>query len=773
MASGGLNGLPESHGHASDLPTTAQMLKLRVLPIMSIVRVALLWHQHQPFYKDLLSGEYRLPWVRLHALKDYYGMVKLLEEFPSVHQTFNLVPSLIWQMQDYVTGEARDPFLTIAAKPAAELTPADQRFALAYLFQANTSRLIARYPRYNELWHRFEASGRNPDKALPHFQTQDFVDLQVLSQIAWFDEYFLHEPEVAEIVNKGRGFDEADQKLVMEWQRRILSAVLPAHREAAESGSIELSTSPFYHPILPLVCDTNQGAVSSPGLPLPSHRYRHPEDAREQLKRGLDLHQDVFGKRPVGVWPSEGSVSEETLAIASDLGVQWMATDEGVLGRTLGIRFERPQESRLRSEQAVKLYTPYQYRNGKTEMKLAFRDHTLSDLIGFVYSGMPAKDAAAHFIRSIKESAKPVIDKGHDAFVPIILDGENAWEFYPESGREFLRRVYAALETDPTMQAVTMSEAMQAHRAPPVLDHLVPGSWINANFNVWIGAPEDNKAWDYLADARDLYERMKDQADPEKARLAFEELLIAEGSDWNWWYGPEHHSANDRDFDELYRKHLSNVYQLLGAEVPLYLAQPISAGTVRPNYVPQTAWISPRVGSGIIRYFDWLGAAVYNADRHTSAMHGKQFLLDAIYAGIGEQFIYGRLDFCELPSEAVQLVVNLEVSGVSGSDPSHLRWRLMANLDHGLANWELRNSEVLATSDHPTEGVIVAMTKMFEFQLPLSMLRAVHGTTIHVRFSLWKDGLPIDALPVEGAVQLPVVSEEEMEGEFYNYGVTS
>lgn len=743
---------------------------------MSIIRVAFLWHQHQPFYKDLISGEYRLPWVRLHALKDYYGMVKLLDEFPKVHQTFNLVPSLIQQTQEYVEG-AKDPFLTVASKPAADLTPEDRRFALNYLFQTNPTRLIARYPRYNELWHRFESFGRNPEKAVMHFETQDFADLQVLSQIAWFDEFFLAEPEIAELIAKGRGYNENDKKVMLAWQQKILAMVLPAHREAMEKGSVELSTSPYYHPILPLVCDTNQGAVSVPGLPLPATRYRHPEDAREQLLRGLDLHQEIFGKRPVGVWPSEGSVSEEVLTIASELGVQWMATDEGVLGRTLGMQFERPHEGRLRPEHAAKLYTPYRYRKSSTAMNLAFRDHALSDLIGFVYSGMPAKDAAVHFLRSIKESARPVLEKGQEAFVPIILDGENAWEFYPESGREFLRRVYDALQQDPAIEAVTMSEAMAVHRELPVLDHLVPGSWINANFNVWIGAPEDNKSWDYLSEARDFYERAKGKAAPEKAKLAFEELLIAEGSDWNWWYGPEHHSANDRDFDELYRKHLANVYQLLDAEVPLYLAQPIAAQALRPNFVAQTAYITPRIGSGIVRYFDWLGAAVYNADRHTSAMHGKQFFLDAIHAGVDDKFAYGRLDFCEAPGERVQLIVNIEVSGLklgTDEDASHLRWRLTADLDHGrLLDWELRNSEVLATSQQKVDGVTVAMTRMFEFQLPLSMLRAEEGTTIHLRFSLWHDGLPMDALPVEGALPLHVISEEQIQAELYNYSISS
>jgi alpha-amylase/alpha-mannosidase (GH57 family) len=746
---------------------------------MPITRVAFLWHQHQPFYKDLVSGEYRLPWVRLHALKDYYGMVKLLDEFPHVHQTINLVPSLIWQIQDYVAGTASDPFLKVAAKPAAELTLEERRFALAYLFQANTVHMIGRYPRYEELWRRFQAVGQDPQKALEQFQAEDFADLQVLSQIAWFDEFFLARPEVAELVRKGRGYTRQDQELMLKWQREILGCVLPAHAEAAQKGLIEISTSPYYHPILPLVCDTNQGGVSSPGLPLPA-RFRHPEDAREQLKRGLDLHQEVFGVRPVGVWPSEGSVSEEALAIAADLGVQWMATDEGILGRTLGMHFDRLQEGRLKPEQAPKLYTPYLYSAAKTEMRLVFRDHTLSDLIGFVYSGMPAKQAAEHFIRSIKESAKPVLDKGRDALVPIILDGENAWEFYPESGREFLRRVYDAFEHDPTLEAVTISEAMEIHHDPPRLDHLVPGSWINANFNVWIGAQEDNKSWDYLNEAREFYDRTAYKAGPEKAKLAFEELLIAEGSDWNWWYGPEHHSANDRDFDELYRKHLANVYQLLGADVPLYLAQPIAAAHVRPNFAPQTAYIRPRIGTGVIRYFDWIGAAMYNADRHSGSMHGKQFLLEAAYAGIDEENLYGRLDFHELPKELVQLVANLEIHGQtagSNSQPTTVTWLLSAEIDQGIRSWELREADPdhpVVKSDKQREGnIIVALTKTFEFQIPISQLRAEPGSGIHLRFSLWHQGLPIDALPLEGAMIVPVITEDEMAGELYNYSVIS
>jgi len=286
------------------------------------------------------------------------------------------------------------------------------------------------------------------------------------------------------------------------------------------------------------------------------------------------------------VWPSEGSVSEQVLEIAAGLGVQWMATDEGVLVRSTGFVFTRDGSGRLNPGGPERLYTPWRYEKGGTRMNMLFRDHTLSDLVGFVYSGMPAADAAAHFLRSIQEAAEPLLRQGRDAVVPIILDGENAWEYYPESGREFLRRVCAGLQNDSALEAVTVSEAIDRHRDIPHLGSLCPGSWINANFDVWIGAPEDNKAWDYLAAARSFYAQAAPLASAEKRQLAFEEILIAEGSDWNWWYGPEHHSANDRDFDELYRKHLSNVYTTLGAEPPVYLAQPIAGGVAQPTYTP-------------------------------------------------------------------------------------------------------------------------------------------------------------------------------------------
>jgi len=748
---------------------------------MAQIRVVVLWHQHQPFYKDLVSGQYRLPWTRLHALKDYYGMVKLLEEFPRVHQTFNLVPSLITQIQDYVAGTAQDPFLQVAAKPAKDLTQEERRFALQYLFQANPVNLIGRYPRYRELWEKFRGAGDSPERAEKYFQTQDFTDLQVLSQIAWFDEYFLQEKDIAGLIHKGHNYSPEDQSFVIARERELMARILPAHSDAAKKGHIEISTSPFYHPILPLVCDTQAGAVSSPGLPLPQNRYRHPEDAREQLQRGLDLHEEVFGLRPVGVWPSEGSVSEEVLAIAHRLGVVWMATDEGVLGRSSALFFSRDGSGRMNPDLAQKLYTIYRYESAETQMNLIFRDHTLSDLIGFVYSAMPPKDAANNLIHKIKEVAQPLLSKGQDAVVPIILDGENAWEYYPRSGREFLRRFYDTLQNDPGMEAVTVAEAIARHKNVAHLDTLVPGSWIGANFNVWIGAPEDNKAWDYLYHARNFYAQAAASAAEQQRQLAFEEILIAEGSDWNWWYGPEHHSANDRDFDELYRKHLSNVYQALGGMPPDYLAQPITGGLARPSFMPQSAYIHPRVAGDLVRYFEWMGAACYTADRRSGAMHGKQFLLDAVYAGIDEQYVYGRLDFAgKVPEDGFEVVVNLESWGYQASR-ARRELRLDAMVEGGrMQSWKLTaegEEKLLVSSETLGEAVRVALGRSFEFRVPLHWLQAVplpmeklHGprssevltTRLRLRFSLWRSHLPVDALPVEGWIELELLKEDDL-----------
>jgi len=326
---------------------------------------------------------------------------------------------------------------------------------------------------------------------------------------------------------------------------------------------------------------------------------------------------------------------------------------------------------------------------------------------------------------------------------------------------------------------VTVTEAIARQKNAASLKSLVPGSWINANFNVWIGAPEDNKAWDYLYHARNFYAHAAPGATEKQRKLAFEEILIAEGSDWNWWYGPEHHSANDRDFDELYRKHLSNVYQALGGIPPDYLAQPIAGGVARPSFTSQSAYIHPRVSGDMVRYFEWMGAACYTADQRSGAMHGKQFLMDEVFAGIDEQYVYGRLDFADkMPEEAFEVVVNLESWANHAAKPRR-ELRLDAAVDEGrMQSWKVtQGDKAVADSTDSKDIARVALDRDFEFRLPLTWLLAaplgidkVRGpkssdvltVRLRLRFSVWQNHLPVDALPLEGWMDLELLAEEDL-----------
>ena len=587
---------------------------------------------HQPLYKDLVAGVYRLPWTRHHALKDYYGMVKILQDFPAIHQTFNLVPSMIVQIQEYGAGVARDPFLECAIKPAEDLTDAERDFILRYFFQANAEHLIYRYPRYGELLDLWKSCGMNTRSARQHFDTQAFRDLQVWSQLAWFDEEFqAHDAEVRGLIAKGRGFSRDDQTLMARKAREIVGAVVPTYKEFAARGQIEISTTPFYHPILPLICDSDIAAVSHPGITLPT-RFQYPQDALEQLKRARQFMAQHLGAAPTGLWPSEGSVSDQALSLAAEAGFAWAASDNGVLGRTIN------QDPGI--EQT---YRSYLWQQSGRVLRMIFRDHFLSDQVGFVYSRMGAEEAASHFLDRIRENTRPLLERGADVLVPIILDGENAWEYYDHNGRPFLRELYRRISESSDLAALTVSEAL-ALDAPRTLDHIHPGSWIDANFDIWIGAEEDNTSWECLLAARRKFDQVGHTVSEEQRRLAYEELLIAEGSDWNWWYGPQHHSDNRVEFDELYRQHLANVYYALGVAPPEELSRPILKSLPEIINQPPAHPIHPVIDGEVTSYFEWMGAGRYQLDNRSGAMHSGEPKVRDLYYGADTANLYLRID---------------------------------------------------------------------------------------------------------------------------------
>jgi alpha-amylase/alpha-mannosidase (GH57 family) len=554
-----------------------------------MVKLALLWHMHQPYYEDLATGEHILPWVRLHATKDYLGMVALLDEFPGVRVTFNLVPSLLVQLQAFAEERAQDRHLRIGLTAADQLTPEEKAYLVANGFHAPAERAIKPNQRYAELYER-----RRDPRA---FNAQDLRDLQVWHKLVWMDPDWLAKDErLLDLVRRGRDFTEDDKRRLREVELEILKAVMPAYRKAAASGRVELSTSPFYHPILPLLCDSDVHLRAHPHSVLPRRLFRHPDDAREQLARAFDLHQRLFGRAPRGVWPSEGSVSDEVLAMLAERGVQWTATDEEILARTLGRRLA-----------ADDLYRPYVATPDGASVHVLFRDHQLSDLIGFAYQSWDADAAVADFLAKVRAAGRRFAEtqSGEAPVISVILDGENAWEHYAGGGRPFLRALYRGLEQASDVETVTMTAA--ASVTARTLPSIFPGSWINGDFYIWAGHRDDHRAWEQLAAARRAFDDRRPDLSAEAVQRAQEELLIAEGSDWFWWYGDDHSSDHDREFDDLFRRHVRNVYRALGQPAPDDLHRS-NITTEAPSFGPLTLGIlsSPVIDGRSVNYLQWV-----------------------------------------------------------------------------------------------------------------------------------------------------------------------
>jgi alpha-amylase/alpha-mannosidase (GH57 family) len=715
---------------------------------MNRIHLVILWHLHQPQYKDPSTGRYVMPWTRLHALKDYWGMVKLLEEFPQVHLTFNAVPALFAQLEEYASGKANAPYFRLTFLPADELERDEKLELLERAFQVNHENLLRRWPRFVELFQRVQEEGK--EAAADEFGPRDWRDLQVLSQLAWFDEEYLAKDSVIkELSRKGANFTEEDKAALLGKEQELLARVIPEYRRALERGQIEISTTPFYHPILPLLCDTDVAREANPSTPLPHPPFRHPEDAREQLLRARAYHEKVFGRPPEGLWPSEGSVSDAALELVAGAGFRWFASDEGVLGKTLNCGFWRDASGFPGN--AEKLYAPLRWQRNGRELLGIFRDHYLSDLVGFVYSRMDQAAAAEDLHRRIRQIGERVSGR-KPLTVALILDGENAWEYFPGAGRTFLRQFYGRIERDADIRALTVSEALSQAGEVQTVNHIAPGSWINANFDVWIGHAEDVRAWELLSQAREFYagmEKKHRQGAPgaptgEQLATAYESVLAAEGSDWCWWYGPEHSSENDAEFDALYRRHLTEIYVSLGAEAPEELAHPIKKKPEKALIVPPTEFLSVRVDGRESNYFEWLGAGIYSAERHSGAMHGRSFFLHEMFYGFDAENLYVRLD--PFPG-ALEELQECEFRLTVRSDED---LRVIAQIEGGrLGRFSVERQETCLLE--PGKRIAVAYGRILEVRIARELISITPGRThLGLAAGLWQGGLPVDVLPAEG-----------------------
>jgi alpha-amylase/alpha-mannosidase (GH57 family) len=679
-----------------------------------MTRVALLWHMHQPFYQDLASGEHVLPWVRLHGLKDYWGMVALLREFPAVRVTFNLVPSLLVQLEAFAHEQARDRHLEVGLIDAERLSEDDRAYCLEQFFHAHRPSMIAPYPRYAELLSRRAAGPAG-------FSVEDMRDLQVWHKLAWVDqEYRETDPRVLELLRKSRGYSEADKQVLRAVELEILRRVVPEYRDAQARGQIEIATSPFYHPILPLLCDSDIYLRTHPDARRPREPFRHPEDAQAQIHRAIALHQELFGVKPSGLWPSEGSVSDAMVPFVREAGLSWMATDEEILGRSLGRVLSRDDRGRVRDPEI--LYKAYRVGAGSDDeggVACGFRDHALSDLIGFTYSSWPADAAADDFVARLVEAGREYRERtGDDGTVFVILDGENAWEYYADQGRPFLRALYGRLEAHPELQSVTMKDACIKPRG--VLPSIAPGSWINGDFYIWIGHADDQRAWSQLGDARRAINTAPATVTDEVRNKAYEELLIAEGSDWFWWYGDDHSSDHDPQFDDLFRRHVRNVYGTLGLPVPeeLFRSNITTRHLPVPIHEPSTA-LTPLIDGEISSYFEWLGSGSFEAEIAAGAMHqvsDRAPSIARVLFAMDEVALYLRVDTTCEASALQPLGLSINVTFLSPSG-----YRVVADpLAPGGATLMVRGA-VDAWEPRRCAGLEAAAGSVLELKIPVDV----------------------------------------------------
>lgn len=612
-----------------------------------VLYVNLTWHQHQPlYYKDPDTGIYTRPWVRVHATKDYYDMAAILEEYPEIRATFNLTPVLLRQLKDLEEG-AKDRYWVLAEKPATELSEDEKRFILRRFFDVNWDNIVARYPRYQELLDkRGGASDQEIEAALDNYTTADFRDLQIWFNLAWFDPMFLEEEPLSSLVEQGRDFTEADKETLFGKTREVIAGVVPVHRRLKERGQVEIITTPYAHPILPLIYNSDLAEKGDPTAEIPE-RFSFPNDAIAHLDRSVEIYSETWGGEPSGLWPAEGAVGQDIVKIVADAGYEWMATGEHVLAKSLGLG-GITRNARDTVNEADELYRPYYVTDEEGQrVAVVFRDLRISDLIGFEYSGMDGEVAAEDLmgrLRNIKDRLEEDNADGPN-LVSIVLDGENAWEHYPNDGKKFLHAMYRKLSDAEDIVTITPTEYLDLFPEQREIDELWWGSWFSPDYATWIGEPEETRAWEYLRRVRrdlaayDLFDRK--EAPEEVIQDALDSMYLAEGSDWFWWYGQDQDSGDDAYFDRAYRALLREVYVKLGEEVPDFLRVPIISEQPARATREATATISPRI-DGIAGDQEWAGAGQYAFTGGVQASGGEA-LSGMAYGHDGEN-LYLRAD---------------------------------------------------------------------------------------------------------------------------------
>ncbi len=671
---------------------------------MNNIFVAFLWHFHQPIYSTPDDKVLPMPWVRLHAIKDYLDMVRNLQKFPEFHATFNITPSLLIQIEDYKERGFTDRQFLLFKKRAEDLTLEEKVEILKDFFLANWEKMVEPYPRYFSLLMK-RGKKLVPEELInvaQNFTIDEFRDLQVWSNLAWIDPLF--RPEIKELYQRGRNFREQDKEIIINLETKIINDIFETYRKAAQSGQIEFATSALAHPILPLLIDSNLAKISNPNLDIP-FEFKHPEDARAQIARGIEAFETIFGFRPKGFWPSEGSVCQELIPILAEFGIEWIATDEEILARSINVSFKRddngiPNHSQL-------LYKPWQYKY----IKIFFRDHILSDRIAFVYNKWEPQKAVDDFITRIKNMAHSLSPVAKYV-IPVILDGENAWEYFDNDGTEFIQLLYRTI-CDEKIKTATFSELLtDKSLVVNDLDNIFPGSWIGANFNIWIGKPEDHKAWMIIKNLRDKIQQ-KGIIDDE----IWQRLYFLEGSDWFWWFGDDFLSVTTEIFDELFRQNAAWIYRKIGIEPPHELFTSINPQTEVLATQPIDRF-TPVIDGKLTFFYEWFNAGHLDLKRVGGTMQRFAGLFSMVYYGFDDKNLYIRFDVLNQDIKQYEYEIDFE-------RPAGLKFDIGSS-----------------------QGIIYGIQEVVEIAIPLSKLNIEETEYIEFIVKAREKGTEVDRTPL-------------------------
>jgi alpha-amylase/alpha-mannosidase (GH57 family) len=689
-------------------------------------------------------------------------MAEVLAEHPGVHVTLNLVPSLIEQLVEYAGGQATDRLQVLALQE--DWTPEEKAYLLTNCFSIDWDNIIRRYPRY---WQLLQLRQSARDEALL-FAQDYYRDLVTWFNLAWIDPNWLEGDALLQrMVEKGRHFSRADVVAVLEKQQEIVGRILPLYRDLQARGQLEISVSPYYHPILPLVMDNRYARRPSPVLPLPDVPFAHPEDASEQIRLAVEACQHYFGRRPQGMWPSEGAVCPEIVFQLAAEGVGWFASDEGVLAHSLGEGVQRDGYGHVTNPQL--LYQPYRTHVGDRPPTVIFRDRLLSDRIGFVYKdwdGCQAAEDLIHRLHRIRQN----LNDDQPYLVSIILDGENCWEAYEHNGDVFLRHLYGLLEESSELQAVTVSEYLAEHPPGAEISNLHTGSWIMSNLETWIGEVEQNRAWAYLARTRDrlcAWHQEYALLDSEVLERAWQAIYIAEGSDWFWWYDSHNASAQDTLFDEAFRGHLASVYTTLGLPVPGWLEEPIAGSALPAHRRPPVAYITPHLSAGAGASLEWTGAGFADPAPSTGTMQRGHTVIRRLYFGYNPADLFLRLELNEAlaPYQAAfylavpgRCKVNRRLRFVD-SNPAlgpaglSLAWEiLLPQARHEAILYRADGQEVWRRTANLS--AVAVGERVVELAVSLGGLGLKLGDSVELVVALVQDEVLVEVLPTAGTIDL-------------------